>query len=191
MLPLLLGNCMSLRSAKGLSKGEFAVGYTAPAGGTVRYGLVDNLEVRGIYLFDSHYGGDLYLHTSKAGGKVNYGIFAGGIYNTLFDPEDPEEQGDQKVTIYSGMTIGQQLHPFFKPYFTYIYTASTDRSLTHQFSVGTEFEFKLGSHEQLGIIILPEVSYFPDKVSPFGTRQHWWPNVHVGFTFDFRKILSW
>jgi len=77
---LLLSGCVGLRSEKGLDQGELNISYYAPLAGAVRYGVTDNIEVKGMLVFEVYYL-DLFLHTNRDSGQVNYGLTLGTYYN--------------------------------------------------------------------------------------------------------------
>ena len=185
-LSVIFGACTGLRSANGLAKGELSVGYNSPAGGAIRYGITDNIEIRGYSIGDESLGGDLFLHTHDDERPVNVGLTLGSILdlsgseNILFQ----DALGDQKLAYYIGATIDYKLNDNIRPYFTYTYSTNLSPSFTNQATLGVEFRWFLTSRRKVGIIFAPEAVYFPESLKVLGSESFMWPSVHAGVTFD-------
>ena len=184
MLPLLLGNCMSLRSAKGLSKGELAVGYMPPFSGSLRYGVIDNLEVRGGYFVD-YTTLDIFLHTNSENQPFNAGVMLGRSFSItdgrLFFYDSP--------FYYGGITIERQVGERFAPYVSYTihYLRNIEAgspNTTSQLSFGSRIDFRPFDKFPARLMVIPEVSYF------LGDGDNWFFGLNTSIAFDMSTLFG-
>jgi len=177
VLTLFLNSCAAIRSGKGLSKNELNVGYTAPLGGSIRYGITDNIESRFSLAFES-YNFDLYFHTNSESRSYNYGVTIGSSY--LYD---------RKPYYFSGFTIDRKLGTNFYPYLSYIFYTDFI-NVNNQFSFGTEFKLNLSNRKKIYLLIIPEVSYLTKPIEVFGLNTHVIGTINIGLSFDLLQLTN-
>ncbi len=171
--------CVGLRSAKGLDQGELSVNYYAPLAGAVRYGLTDNIEVKGMLIFEVYYF-DVFVHTNRDSGKVNFG-FTLGTYNNY----------DYGYRSYLGGTISKRISKYFTPYAgIFLYTKSDSyKERIYQFSLGTEVNLYIADNSEFKFFLVPEIMITPQiKNRDFGSPVY--GTVGIGMNFNFLKLFK-
>ncbi len=169
---VLFSGCWSLRSAEGLSGGELNINYVAPVAGSVRYGIVDNLEARFTFAGEAlTY--DLFVHTNKNDNSSNYGAFLG--YHSF--GSTPAKY------YYSGFVYSKRLSNYFNPYASIcLFYDNSIKRIDYEgsyYAVGAEVEIPL--FKQLSLLITPEIGH-QIKYNPggdFDTRG-WSATGNVG-----------
>jgi hypothetical protein len=170
---VLLSGCWSLRSAEGLKEGELNINYVAPVAGSVRYGIIDNIEAR-FTLAGEATTYDIFVHTNNDSSS-NYGVYIGN-HRWWFNGSINYE--------YMGFVYSKRLSKYFNPYASiYFMSDHANHRINYEgsyYSLGAELEIPL--FERFTILITPEVGRQIKYTSggDFNTRG-WSATGNVGF----------
>ncbi len=140
--------CWSLRSAQGLSEGEINVNYIVPIAGSVRYGVIDNLEARFVMAFENR-GYDLFYHSNHKDNSLNYGLSIGAT--TL---------NDIRYNGYACIVLSKRSTEYVNPYLSVLisYDSEIKAVMLSQGYSSLGAEIRIPVFKSMSLLITPEVS---------------------------------
>lgn len=172
---LLFSGCWSLRSAQGLSEGELNVNYVAPVAGSIRYGIVDNVETRFVLAFENK-DYDLFIHTNKTDNSFNYGVSLG--VSTL---------NNIRYNAYSCFVLSKRINKYLNPYASVFipYVSEKKKILLSSGYCSLGSDVRIPITKQISFLLTPEIGHaFKYEHNADFDSHGWILTGNVGFIFN-------
>ena len=175
MIFLLLSGCWSLRSAQGLSEGELNVNYVAPVAGSIRYGVVDNVETRFVLAFENK-DYDLFFHTNKKDNSFNYGVsFGVTTINNI------------QYNAYGGFVVSKRINEYINPYVSVLipYVPEKKKIILSSGYCSFGSDVRIPITKQISLLLTPEIGHeFKYEYNADFNTRGWILTGNVGFIFN-------